>query len=218
MLLTRHAYQDPGRPAGLHALPAGRCFLGVASLAAADEAAWLTRAFGQLLPRHDGVLVLLEADLTVGESDVTTQILDRWHEVDTVRRRLDRGEQSRVQIAAWPHFADATFEALRNRLIVAFSHNTIFRADVLREWSSQQRLAPPHGLTPQGIRTECLRQIESLAISLRVGELSGHPVEYGRGAESHLACQLYSGAYVGDGLTVESLISQSPRRVYRRLA
>ncbi|MBI2409330.1 MAG: hypothetical protein HYV19_13625 [Gemmatimonadetes bacterium] len=218
MRSSSHAYHDPGRPSGLHALPAGRCFLGMSNLAAADEAVWLTRAFGQLLPRHDGVLVLLEAEIAADEAQVTNRILDRWHEVDTVRRRLGRDEQARVQIAAWPHFADATFEALRNRFIVAFSHNTVFRSDVLREWSSLQRLAPPHGLTPQGIRTECLRQIESLAMALRVGELSGHPVEYGRGAESFLACQLYSGAYAGDGLTVESLIGQPPRRVYRRLA
>jgi hypothetical protein len=239
MHLNRQAFHDPAESPPWRAFQSGRCFLGVPLRAAPDEADWLLRAFGQLLPRHDGLLVLLEAELPPGTpssgttysaggqpsleaavdpAHVTAQILNRWQEIDSVRHRLERVEQSRVQIAAWPHFSDAVFGTLRDRLITAFMQNMSFRGDVLRQWITQQRLAEPHGLTSPEVRKACLREIDALAMRLRVSELSGYHAEYGRGVESLLASRLYAGSYVDDGLTVEALVSQPAQRVYRRLA
>jgi hypothetical protein len=236
MLPNRQAHLEPSDSPLLRALPSGRCFLDVPARALPDEATWLQRGFAQLLPRHDGVLVLLEAavppDLlaqgngraaapTLGAATdpagATAQILNRWQAIDAVRRGLERVEQSRVQIAAWPHFADAVFATLRDKLVATFTHNTAFRADVLRQWINGQRQVEPHALSSPEVRAECLRQIDALAMRLRVGELSGHHAEYGRDAESLVANQLYVGAYAGDGLTVEALIGQPAQRVYRRL-
>lgn len=219
----------------LQAVPAGRCFLGLPGHSASGEALWLQRALGQLLPRHDGVLILLEAELgaydelvpaTAGERQtslpatpdrLTAHTLARWQEVDAVRRGLDRADQGRVQLATWSHFADGTFVALWRQLLTAFGVNSEFRADVLRRWISQQRSEPSHLLTANAARLSCLREIESLAMRLRVSELSGYDVEYGRTAEPLLAGRLYAGGYASDGLTVENLVGHPPRRIYRRL-
>jgi hypothetical protein len=232
----RQAHLEPSDAPRLHALPSGRCFLGVSTRATPDEAVWLMRGLAQLLPRHDGVLVLLEADVAADllsgaatlagpstllsatdPSRTTAHILNRWQEIDAVRRRLERVEQTRVQIAAWPHFADAVFATLRDKLVTAFTHNMSFRGDVLRQWIVGQRAVEPHALTSPEVRTECLRQIDALAMRLRVAELSGHHAEYGRDAESLVASRLYAGSYAEDGLTVEALINQPAQRVYRRL-
>jgi hypothetical protein len=219
----------------LYALPAGRCFLALPAHAAPGEPAWLTRALGQMLPRHDNVLILLEAALgdigggvashrdapeaqdTGAPGRAMAQTMSRWQEVDAVRRRLERAEQSRVQLAVWSHFTDASFDAVRRQLLTAFGVNGEFRADVLRLWVSQQRLAPTRGISASAARNACLREIEALAIRLRVGELSGYHVEYGRTAETILTLRLYAGSYVADGLTVEALVGSPARRVYRRL-
>lgn len=199
----------------LQAVPAGPCFLGLPVHAAPGEAIWLQRAFAQLLPRHAGVLVLIEEDLSL--AGTSHQAMVRWPEVDTVRRRLDRSEQIRVQFAAWSHFADATYETLKRRLLAAFGDKTSFRTDVVNQWVSRQRLAPPNGVTARAARDACVHEIEALAIRLRVGELSGHYAEYGRVPESLLASRLYAGSYAADGLSVDQLIGRPARRVYRRL-
>ncbi|MBM3908745.1 MAG: hypothetical protein FJ363_11820 [Gemmatimonadetes bacterium] len=237
MLPSRQAHFEPSEAPRLHTLPSGRCFLGVSARATPDEAVWLLRGFAQLLPRHDGVLVLLEADVEADQlspavalaglsnlqaatdpSRTTAHILNRWQEIDSVRRRLERVEQSRVQIAAWPHFADAVFATLRDKLVTAFTNNMGFRGDVLRQWINGQRSVEPHTLTSPEVRAACLRQIDALAMRLRVAELSGHHAEYGRDAETLVASRMYSGSYAEEGLTVEALVSQPAQRVYRRLA
>lgn len=221
-------------PPRLLAVPAGRCFLGLPAHAAAGEAIWLQRALCQLLPRYEGILILLEeehlgddagVDATVaaaGSPAVTAEratalTMARWQEVDAVRRRLDRVDQVRVQLAAWSHFADASFVTLWRQLLTAFGVNTEFRNDVLRHWVSQQRVASSREVTAQAARVACLREIKSLAMRLRVGELSGHHAEYGRSPESLLAVRLYAGSYAADGLTVEQLVGRPAKCVYRRL-
>jgi hypothetical protein len=231
MLVNHDANSDLALAAPrLQTVPAGKCFLALPVHAAPGEAIWLQRALGQLLPRHEGVLVLLEEDLdrvagtgevvatppaTLGTTAHHTMV--RWQEVDAVRRRLERSDQIRVQFGAWSHFADATFESLRRQLLAAFGDKTSFRNDVVNQWVSRQRLAPPNGVTARAAREACLREIDSLAIRLRVGELSGHDAEYGRGPEALLASRLYAGCYAADGLTVEQLIGRPAKRVYRRL-
>jgi hypothetical protein len=207
----------------LQTVPGGRCFLGLPAHATPGEATWLQRALGQLLPRHEGVLVLLEEELGAAPASntdadrITAHTMARWQEVDAVRRRLDRPDQIRVQVASWSHFADATFESLKRQLLAAFGDNTAFRNDVLSQWVSRQRSAPPNGVTARAAREACLREIEALAIRLRVGELSGHHAEYGRTPEVLLASRLYAGSYAIDGLTVDTLIGRPAKRVYRRL-
>ena len=233
-MLANHDVQSELTPSPLRlqAVPAGACFLGLPALAADGEATWLLRAFGQLLPRHESVLVLLEEEdlgddagvavTVVGDGSVpagrtAAKTMARWREVDAVRRQMDRVDQSRVQLAAWSHFDDATFVSLWRQLLTAFGVNTEFRADVLRNWVSRQRVTTSRDVTAQAARVACLREIKALAMRLRVGELSGHHAEYGRLPESLLAVRLYAGSYAADGLTVEQLVGRPAKRVYRRL-
>ena len=212
----------------------GRCFVGLPPIAAPGETTWLERALGQLLRRHEGILLLLEEPLPGPGDDaaagaglahsrgaasglVAEQTMTRWREVDAVRRQFERADQLRVQLAAWSFFADGSFVSLRSKLLTAFSDNAAFRGDVLSHWASQQRCAPASGITARDARAACLRAIEGLAVRLRVGELSGHHAEYGRSREVTLASRLYAGSYASDGLTVEELVGRPPKRVYLRL-
>jgi hypothetical protein len=235
--MSTYSWGQTGRTADavrIRVQPEGRSFIGLRASTPEGEDTWLAPVILELLARHDRVLLLLESELMTyercadlrnavpllqpaAESDlVTEETMSRWRDVDRVRRALPSEMVARVQIASWSHFIDPTFASLWRHLLTAFAVGTVFRKDVLELGDASMRRWRGQGAAAQAARAACLSHVESLAMRLRVGEVAGYHHEYGRGHEELLVERLYAGAYVVDGLTVESLVGHQPRRSYRR--
>jgi hypothetical protein len=218
----------------LHVHPGGLAFIGLPATATAVDGAWLTPTLAELLNRHERVLLLVESELLSYErcadlhSDapilrpaamaerVCDDTMERWRELDAIRHALPTPLLHRVQIASWAHFTDPSFASLWRHLLTAFAVGSAFRRDVLRLGHAQLRRWQGAGAAVQAGRVACLREVESLAMRLRLGEVAGYHHEYGRKREGLLAHKLYAGAYAADGLTVESLVGHPARRQFRR--
>lgn len=219
----------------LHVSSGGRAFIGLPAHHDAIDAAWLVSVIRELLGRHDRVLVLLESELlsyeyglspgadasrlrpTATTDQVTEDTMARWRDVDAVRHSLPVALQPRVQIASWAHFIDPTFAAIWRRLLAASAVGGSFRADVRRAGPVPQHHPADRLAAAKSARASSLCRVEALAMRLRIGEVAGYHHEYGAGTEGVLARRLYAGAYAADGLTVESLVGQPARRMYRAL-
>jgi hypothetical protein len=216
-------------------LPAGRCFIGIPGRGAAVDVAGLTSAVRRLLDRHEQVLVLIESELmsygtcvlapdfgaSLQQGSLNDRVSDdtlvSWHEVDGVRKALPVEQRARVHIASWAHFSDPTFAALWRQLLNAFEMVSRFRRDALLcTRAVGPRRFDDTDAAPTD-RADSLCRVESLAMRLRLAEVAGYHHEYGWGEEDVLIRRLYSGAYANDGLTVDALVGNPAKRVYREL-
>jgi hypothetical protein len=214
-------------------LPIGHAFLRVPAAHGAVDTAWLAPVIHGLLDRHQRVLVLLESELMgyfahAGTrdvealppplaDDVSATTMARWHEVDAIRKAMPAALMPRVQIAIWSTFIDATFASIWRQLLTAFARPGVFRRDVQHRARSSRRPADVLAAGSQNDPGAAFYRIESLAMQLRVGEVAGYHHEYGPGGEGVLSARLYAGVYARDALTVESLVSHPPQRIYNAL-
>ncbi len=214
---------------------AGRCFIGLSAADSPVDTVWLRHAIPRLLAQHEYVLILLETELesydggadltaaapvlhpTAASKRITAHTISAWYDADAVRAELAAADQARVQLASWSHFSDSVFANLWRLMLSALGVSVAFRRDVRDLWARRRRELPLRLGAVPAASVACLREIESLAMRLRVGEVAGYHHEYGRGPEALLASQLYAGAYARDGLTVEELVGFPPRRAFRRL-
>ncbi len=218
--------------------PANRAFISVPAPRSGADIPWLTRALATAVVAHDRVLVVLESELASYERCATPhQVLPRlqlaeeaelvaehtmagWHQVDAVRRQLPYRDGTRVHIAAWTHFVDSNFATLWRHLLAAFAVTSAFRQDVLELGHAalrEGRILPGALHAERMARAACFREVESLAMRLRVAETAGYCHEYGPLNDGMLAQRLYDNAYAADGLTVESTLGQPAQRVYHHL-
>jgi len=233
---SQFSREEPARAERIDWLPLGRCFLGLPVRAAPIERDWLIPVLDDLLRRHERVLLLLESELdsyagslersgntpapgpSVLDERANEETMSRWREADAIRHCLPESKASRVQIATWAHFIDPSFVALWRHLLARFGATSVFRRDAQRQGAQQPHAGWAEGAGTEVARVASLRAIESLAMRLRVGEIAGYHLEYGRGDDAPLAAHLYAGKYAADGLTVESLVGHPAQRRYLQLA
>ncbi len=218
--------------AHLKLLPIGRAFIRLPAARGAVDAAWLAPVIAGLLDRHQRVLVLLESEM-MGyfasaasvdgapppslADDVSATTMARWHEVDAIRKAMPAAQLARVQIAIWSNFIDPTFASIWRQLLAAFARPGPFRRDVQHRARSSRRPADALAASSPSDPGAAFYRIESLAMQLRVGEVAGFHYEYGAGGEGVLSARLYAGVYARNALTVESLVSHPPQRIYSAL-
>jgi tRNA-dependent cyclodipeptide synthase len=210
-------------------------FVGVSLDSQSFTREWIDMAVSHILGRHDDMLFLLADSLMAynkfaqfdGETAClsiqkgTRLIEKRRTDICTFLKRAigarSLEEQTRIGLAQWNSYCDSHYANLLRMLRIAYATIRGFRASAESCAVEHFSRHPSSADIPQRIELCTSYIIEETAMSIRITEFGDRPFEYYPDNDIELLTPIYEGQFAKQGLTIESLTGNKPKRVFRCL-
>ena len=196
---------------------------------------WLTLALKKIINSHDTILFLLADDLlrytrTVIDVNGIEQldfieieniILKRkskfTQHLETTLLNFTKEEKKKIIVKNWNNFEDNKYNSILRNLIIAFYNLKSFREDVYSLAHQHLKKFSNSSKYDNLLNSSALYIIDEVSMAIRVSEFDNFHNEYYPTEEISILTNLYNNKYQANGLTVEVLINQQPKRKFKTL-
>lgn len=213
----------------------GHAFVGVSLDSRLFTRRWVSHAIPALLARHESLLLLLADDLPLYTRSVrdagsqialdynaATLLVDRRSAefrrfLQMAAARLPPPLDQRVIVRTWAQFSDGAYGRLLRQLTIAFHVLEAFRRSIMHVVNTHVAKVPPDKRFRAFEQLSAHLVLDEIAMCLRVAEMDKYTFEYYPVNQVRTIQELYQGAFAEAGLTVETIVGHSPRRVFAML-
>ncbi len=196
---------------------------------------WLSLALKNIINKHDTILFLLADDLlrytrTISDNN-EDEILDFLEIENIISKRRKKftnhltntlssfsaETNKKVEVKLWKDFEDWRYTEILRNLVIAFYNVKTLREDVYSLAHQHLKKFSNSSKYDNLLNSSALYIIDEVSMAIRVSEFDNFYNEYYPTDEVSILTNLYANKYQENGLTVQSLIKQEPKRHFQTL-
>lgn len=191
---------------------------------------WLLFALKKILSKHDTILFLLADDLLrytrtsvetnndelvdyIAIDEIIAKRANKFtHHLENTLSSFSTDQIQKVKVRHWKDYEDNRYNELLRNLVIAFYNVKSFRDDVYA-LAHQHLKKFSNSIKYDNLLNSSAHYIlDEAAMAIRVTEIENYNNEYYPTDDISVLKNLYADKYKINGLTVESLIRQTPKR------
>lgn len=203
-------------------------FIGISLDSKKFTRTWIAGAIAHALGRHDRLKLVVADDLLTYTRTTLRRNAHVVLDIDAVRRRCERRYTdmtvflrrsidrlpaqmaARVSVTRFRECVSPDYSSIHRFLLIAYHSASKFEASV-------SDTAAAHRPIEGNDRLNALFLLDEMAMCIALGELGGYRHEYSPYEQIRPLQELYAGAFVDEGLSVQALTGAEPRREFATL-